>query len=89
MGRDNRLGIQTTSWPTIAGLQPCRYSVASLQPCRYSVTSVHCTVGSQADIQLFWVNFEFISGLLGLVPALLPEFKTVFRLHFKQVKREI
>ena len=47
-----------------------------------------CTVGSQAYIQLFWVNFEISAGLLELVPALLPEFKTVFRLHFKQVKRE-
>ena len=49
----------------------------------------HCTVGSQADIQLFWVNFEFSPGLLELEPALLPEFRTVFRLNFKQVEREI
>ena len=53
------------------------------------MTTVQCTVGSQADIQLFWVNLEFSPGLLELEPALLPEFKTVFRLNFKQVEREI
>ena len=31
--------------------------------------TVQCTVGSQAYIQLFWVNLEFIPGLLELVPA--------------------
>ena len=51
--------------------------------------TVQCTVGSQADIQLFWVNVEISAGLLELVQALLPEFKTVFRLNFKQVLRKI
>ena len=36
-----------------------------------SITLQRCTVGSQADIQLFWVNFEFSPGLLELEPALL------------------
>ena len=45
----------------------------------------HCTVGSQADIQLFWAIGEFIYGLLELVAAQSSDLKTVFRLNFKQV----
>ena len=40
-----------------------------LQLLRRTTTMYHCTVGSQAYIQLFWVNLEFIPGLLELVPA--------------------
>ena len=49
--------------------------------------STHMTVhsGAASGLRKLLAKVEISAGLLELVPALLPEFKTVFRLNFKQV----
>ena len=45
--------------------------------------------GAASGLRKFLAKVEISAGLQELVPALLPEFKTVFRLNFKQVLRKI
>ena len=45
--------------------------------------------GAASGLRKFLAKVEISAGLLELVQALLPEFKTVFRLNFKQVLRKI
>ena len=62
-------------------------------PCALSKVhkEVHKTLhsGAASGLREFLAKVEISAGLLELVQALLPEFKTVFRLNFKQVLRKI